>query len=129
MPAPYPKELRERILESVRGGATHKATAERFAVAEKTVGRWVDRVDTTGSSAPAPMGGARRPYVVDDAAATVVRDVLDSVPDTTLPELCGILESSCGVKVSPQTMSDTVRRLGYTQKKGFFVRMQRCARM
>ena len=120
MPHPYPKELRERVVNAWNaGGVTQKEVAERFEVGQQTVVRWVSRLRRTGSLAPAISGGARRPYVVDEAGAEVIRGVLDCILDTTLPELCALYEESTGVRVSPQTMSDTVRRLGYTRKRGF----------
>lgn len=119
MPAPYPNELRERVIDAWRqGDATQVEIAERFVVASQTVVRWVGRFRRSGSVEPAAMGGARRAYAVDEAGAQTVRDVLDSVPDVTLPELCALYEDARGVRVSPQTMSDTVRRLGYTRKRG-----------
>ena len=119
MPGPYPKELRERVIEAwLAGGSTQAEIAKRFMVGQQTVVRWVGRHRATGSVAPEPMGGAHRPYVVDEAGAAIIRDVLDCVPDTTLSELCELYEESRGIRVSSQTMSDTVRRLGYTQKKG-----------
>lgn len=80
--------------------------------------RWVGRHRATRSVAPEPMSGANRPYVVDEAGAAIIRDVLDCVADTALSELCELYEESRGIRVSSQTMSDTVRRLGYTPKKG-----------
>jgi transposase len=119
MPAPYHRDLRERVVNAWKqGDAAQKEIAERFNVAEKTVGRWVGRFRHTGSVAPSPMGGARRAYLVDDAGTEMLRDILDSVADVTHPELCSMYEETRGVRVSPQTMSDTVRRLGYTRKRG-----------
>ena len=119
MPGPYPKQLRERVIEAwLVGDSTQAEIAKRFMVGQQTVVRWVGRHRATGSVAPDAMGGARRPYVVDDAGAAIIRDILNCVPDTTLVELCELYEESKGLKVSSQTMSDTVRRLGYTQKKG-----------
>lgn len=126
MPAPYPKELRERVVNAwLTGGNTQKEIADRFSVGQQTVVRWVGRLRRTGSVDPFPSGGARRPYVVDEEGAVMVRGFLDCLLDTTLPELCAAYEESQGVIVSPQTMSDTVRRLGYTRKRGFSVARRR----
>ena len=119
MPGPYPRELRERVLEArLNGEGTYRELADRFKVGEATVARWVRRHRVTGSVEPEPMGGARRPYVVDEEGARILCDVLDNVADCTLPELCELYFEERGVRVSPQTMSDTVRRLGYTRKRG-----------
>lgn len=130
MPAPYPKELRERVVNAWReGGSTQREIAQRFMLGEQTIVRWLGRLRATGSVTPDSMGGARRPYVVDEAGAKLIREILDCVPDTTLPELCEAYVESRGVKVSPQTMSDTVRRLGYTQKRGSSAGKRRADRM
>lgn len=121
MPGPYPRELRERVLQVlVSEAVTQEEVAERFLVALRTVGRWVKAQATTGSVEPAPMGGARRPYTVDDEGAKFIHEALDCNPDLTLPELCALYDEVRSVRVSTQTMSDTVRRLGYTRKKGLF---------
>ena len=119
MPHPYAQELRERVVKAWQEGElTQKEVAERFSVGQQTVVRWVARLRRTGSLDPGQMGGARRPYVVDEDGAVVIRSLLDCVPDMTLPEVCSAYEEARGVRVSPQTMSDTVRRLGYTRKRG-----------
>ena len=119
MPAPYPPELRERVINAWKqGDATQLEIANRFDVASQTVVRWVGRFRRTGSEAPAPMGGAHRAFVVDGEGVKLVRELLDCNLDTTLPELSAAYEEARGVRVSPQTMSDTVRRLGYTRKRG-----------
>ena len=119
MPAAYPKELRDRVLSAWKqGDATQLKIAQRFDVANQTVVRWVALFRRTGSVAPAAMGGANRPYMVDEDGAALVRGILDCNLDTTLPEICAAYEEARGVRVSPQTMSDTVRRLGYTRKRG-----------
>jgi transposase len=129
MPSPYPKELRERVITAWRAGnASMKAIGERFDLAERTVARWVARLSETGSTAPLPTGGARRAYVVDAAGGEYIRETLDVVADLTLPELCELYRTTRGVTVSPQTMSDTVRRLGYTRKKGLSGPTRRAAR-
>lgn len=129
MPSPYPKELRTRVIAAWRAGSgSMKAIGERFDVAERTVARWVVRVSERGSVDPLPSGGQRRPFVVDAAGADYIRETLHLIPDLTLPELCDLYLQCRGVTVSPQTMSDTVRRLGYTRKKGLSGHTRRAAR-
>jgi transposase len=89
MPSPYPKELRVRVIAAWQAGSgSMRAIGERFDVAERTVARWVARLSVKGSADPLPMGGQRRPYIVDAAGAEYVRATLDLIPDLTLPELC-----------------------------------------
>lgn len=126
MGAPYPSELRARVLAAYLGGeGSQEEIADRFVVATKTVGRWLARLASTGSAAPSPMGGARRAFVVDAAGTEALRELLGKVPDLTHPDLCEWYQETRGVRVSPQTMSDTVRRIGYTRKRGFSVASRR----
>ena len=60
MPRPYSMDLRDRVVEAVeRGGLSRNAAARRFGVAVSTAVKWLQRHDTTGSVAPAKMGGYR----------------------------------------------------------------------
>jgi len=112
-------ELRERVINAwKKGDATQLEIAKRFDLGSQTVVRWLSRFRRTGSVEPSAMGGARRAYIVDEEGATLVREILDCNLDSTLPEVCALYEEVRGVRVSPQTMSDTVRRLGYTRKRG-----------
>jgi putative transposase len=122
MPAPYPVELRDRVVKAWKAGeGSFKEIGARFMVGEASVNRWVSRERRTGSVAPSPMGGARHDYLVDGPGEELLKDLLVEYPDSTLRELCLAYEADRGVAVSPQAMSETLRRLGYTQKKGSFV--------
>jgi transposase len=119
MAAPYPKELRERVINAwKKGDSSQIEIAKRFELSSQTVVRWLGRFRRTGSVEPSAMGGAHRAFVVDEEGARIVREILDCNLDSTLPEVCALYKEIRGVHVSPQTMSDTVRRLGYTRKRG-----------
>lgn len=119
MAKPYPIELRERVVDAwLKGDLTQEEVAKRFSVCSQSVVRWVGRLRATGTAALAAMGGAHRPYQVDPAGAEILCGIIDCLPDSTLPELCSIYLERTGIVVSPQTLSDTVRRLGYTRKRG-----------
>lgn len=119
MPGPLPNSLRRRVVEAWENGEGSFATlGRRFKVGEASVNRWVSLKRKTGSVAPKSMGGARRPPVVDEAGMQFLRETLGAIPDSTLVELCASYLEEYDVVVSPQTMSDTVRRLGLTRKRG-----------
>src|SRR4051795_9991799 len=61
MPRPYSQDLRDRVVASVAGGRSCRATAKLFSVSVATVVRWSQRFRTTGSAAALAMGG-RRPH-------------------------------------------------------------------
>ena len=56
MPAPYPRELRERVVKARQeGNATLEEIARRFDVGSQTVVRWVGRFRRTASVAPSAI--------------------------------------------------------------------------
>lgn len=58
MGRPYSMDLRDRVVASVRDeGLSRRQAAARFGVAESTAINWLKRVETTGSAAPAQIGG------------------------------------------------------------------------
>jgi len=119
MPRPHPIELRERVVAAYKAGeGSFKELARRFMVGEASVNRWVSLDRRTGSVAPSPMGGWNRERKVDEAGEVLLRDLIDNNSDCTLAELAEEYKVARGVEVSTQTMSDTVRRLGYTRKRG-----------
>src|SRR4051794_3836316 len=63
MTAPLSQDLRERIVRVVEGGSTIRQAARRFAVSASAAIKLTQRVRQTGSSAPAKIGGYRRPLL------------------------------------------------------------------
>jgi transposase len=123
MPRPHPIELRERVVSSyLAGEGTFYEIGARFKVGEASVNRWVNRLRKTGSLLHKPMGGARHSRLVDPEGELLIRTELDQTASTTLRELCDKYRLKRGVAIPPQTMSKIVARIGYTKKKGCFVR-------
>jgi len=123
MPAPHPIELRERVVTAYEDGeGSFAELGVRFKIGEASVNRWVSLKRRTGSLAPKPAGGARRPHKVDADGEQFLRDMIEAVQDSTLVEMCAGYLEEFDVRISPQMMSETVRRLGYTRKRGSSVR-------
>jgi len=123
MPRALPVELRNRVVKAwEEGEGSFRELAERFGVGEASVNRWVALQRNTGSVAPRKAGGARRPRLIDKDGEAFLAKRLREMPDLTLGELAVAYERFCGVKVSTQRMSEAVRRIGFTRKKGSFVR-------
>src|SRR3979411_1676023 len=57
MARPYSKDLRDRVVGSVAGGRTCRATATLFGVSVASVVKWSQRFRATGSAAAKKMGG------------------------------------------------------------------------
>ena len=59
MARPYSTDLRDRVVASVTGGRTCRATAALFGVSVASVVKWSQRFRATGSAAAYWMGGHR----------------------------------------------------------------------
>ena len=118
MPRPHPIELRQRVVAAYKAGeGSFKTLARRFVVGEASVNRWVSLERQTGSLEASPMGIWTRKRKVDETGEALLRDLMDNNPDCTLLELGVEYKEARDVEVSTQTMSETLRRLGYTKKR------------
>lgn len=123
MPAPYPVDLRQRVVEAHHDGeGSFTELAERFKIGEATVNRWVSQERRTGSLDPQRPGG-NAPIVGADGEA-LLSLILQDVPDSTGPELVEAYEESFGIRLHTSTIYRTLRRMGFTRKRGSFVRQQ-----
>src|ERR1700675_732315 len=82
MARPYSKDLRDRVVGSVAGGRSCRATAALFGVSVASVVKWSQRYRATGSAAAKPMGGHRRRILRDERDWLVAR--IAEKPDLTL---------------------------------------------
>ena len=57
MARPYSQDLRDRVVGSVAGGRSCRATAALFGVSVASVVKWWQRFRATGSAAAKKMGG------------------------------------------------------------------------
>jgi transposase len=60
MAKPYSQDLRDRVIASVAGGRSRRATAALFEVSVSSVVKWAQRWRRTGSAAAKQMGGWRQ---------------------------------------------------------------------
>ena len=91
MPAPIPKALRDRIVESYNAGeGSFAALGERFKVGEATVNRLVSLARRTGSTAAKSMGGARKPRKVTGDGEQWLRALVREHPALTLREMSAL---------------------------------------
>src|SRR3954464_10607926 len=115
MTAPMSQDLRERIAHAVEAGSSARAAAERFAVSAPAAMKLMQRVRQTGSTAPAKIGGHRRP-ILEPHAATL-RTIATSKPGITLKEMRDALHAR-GIAVRAlSTIADMLHRLGLSHKK------------
>jgi transposase len=85
MARPYSQDLRERVVASVMGGRSCRATAALFGVSVASVVKWCQRFRATGSAAAYWMGGHRRRVLAGQRERVLAR--LAEKPDLTLRAL------------------------------------------
>ena len=117
MPAPYPIELRERVVAAHHDGeGTFAELAERFSVGEASVNRWVSLERRTGGLEALKPGSAMP--LVNAVGRAFLEEVLAEVPDSTGPELVDAYEEAFGIRMSHSTMYRTLGQMGFTRKRG-----------
>ena len=116
MGKPYSGDLRDRIYGDISGGESRRAASRRFGVSASTGIRLAQRMEETGSLAPArqgrpPGGGKLAPH----------RDLLiswvEAEKDITMPELAARLIEEKQVTVAPASLSRFLCAAGYSFKK------------
>ena len=110
MTAPLSQDLRERIARFVEAGNSARAAALRFEVSPSAAIKLMQRVRETGSTAPAKIGGHRRP-VLEPHGGTL-RAIATGKIGITLKEMRTALHG-LGIEVKAlSTISDMLHRLG-----------------
>ena len=110
---PYSIDLRERVLMTGDGGeGTHEQIAERFRVSARGIRKRLARRAATGSIAPEPNGGGRKPLIPAEAAEALRAAVRDD-PDATPAEL----REATGSKGCLMTIWRAIERLKIARKK------------
>jgi transposase len=100
----------------VKSGHSRRDAARHFGVSESCAVKLMQRVETTGSPAPArqgrPPGGgklaAHRDFLIERVKAK---------NDITMPELAAELMKERGVEADPSSLSRVLRKAGFSYKK------------
>ena len=126
MTVPLSQDLRQRIARAVSEGSSARRTAERFEVSPSAVIKLMQRVRRTGSTAPAKIGGHRRPVL--EAHADDLRAITSAKAGITLREIQAKLAER-GIEVKAlSTIADMLHRLGLSHKKSRSGRPSRTGR-
>src|SRR3954468_2928642 len=115
MTAPLSQDLRERIVHAVEDGSTVRQAARRFAVSASAAIKLMQRVRRTGSTAPAKIGGYRRPLL--ERHADDLRAIVSSQTGITLREIKAALAARGSAVKALSTIADMLHRLGLSHKK------------
>ena len=116
MPAPLPKELRDRFARLIEEGLSGREAARRLQVSAATGARWRRQIFVSGAARIAPMG---RPPGSGKLAAHIgfFLELVAQDPDITLFELRDAFADAEGIAVHHSAIAGLLKRLGFTHKK------------
>ena len=117
----YSEDLRKKIVEALRRGSGKSEAAYTFGVSLSSVKRYAKLAEEGRPLAPKKRPGSK-PKTGEDARRLLEADLKER-PGATLSERRQFLERVCGVRVSDSTLSRLLRRMGFTRKKGLWVRV------
>lgn len=112
----YSEDLRQKIVDALRGGIPKAQAARTFGVGISTVKRYATKAQRGESLEPGKAPG-KRPKM-DERISKLLEEDLKERPFVTLRERCDYIESISGVSVSRSTMCRAIARSGSTRKKG-----------
>jgi transposase len=112
----YSEDLRKKIVEAVERGTSKVEAARTFGVGISSVKRFAATAKAGRSLAPKKRPGSNPK--LDEAARNLLEADLRERPAATLPERREFLRRARGVSVSDSTVSRTLRRMGWSRKKG-----------
>ena len=111
----YSLDLREKVLRAVDQGFSRGDIIKLVGVSRATIKRYLKQRRETGDVAPRAIPG--RPSKKLDLLQAELEAQLRAHDDVSLAEHCRLWEQSHGLRVSPSTMHEAIRRLGWTRKK------------
>jgi transposase len=115
MPAPYSRDLRERVTAAVAAGASARSAAGRFGVSIGTAIRWAQRWRAEGHAQARAMGGDHRSRL--GAHRGTVLELVGTQPDLTLEEIRRTLAAQHGITVGLTTLWRFLANQKITRKK------------
>jgi transposase len=111
----YSEDLRKKIVEALRRGATKTEAARSFGISRSSVKRYAKLAEEGRPLAPKKRPGLKPK--LDGAARRLLEEDLEERPAATLRQRREFLSRVTGVSVSESTVSRELRRLGWSRKK------------
>jgi transposase len=111
----YSNDLREKVLRAVDQGYPRAEIVKLLGVSRATIKRYLKQWRETGSVAPKAIPG-RTPKKLG-LLQTELAAQLQAHDDLRLEDQCGLWEQTHGVHISTSTMSEAIKRIGWTRKK------------
>jgi transposase len=116
----YSEDLRKKIIDALRRGATKSEAARRFGVSRSSVKRYAKLVEEGRPLAPKKRPGSKPK--MDESTTKLLEADMERRPGATLSERREFLQKVAGVGVSESTVSRMLRRLRWSRKKDRWVR-------
>jgi transposase len=118
----YSEDLRKKIVQALRERRMNKSEAVRaFSVSLSSVKRYAKAVSEGRSLSPGKAPG-KRP-LLDEKARTLLEADVEECPFARLSDRQEHLQKVAGVSVSESTLSRALRKMGFSRKKGRWVRV------
>jgi transposase len=118
----YSEDLRRKIVEAVQQRRMNKSDAARaFGVSLSSVKRYVKAVQEGRSLSPGKAPG--KSPTLDEKARRLLEAHVEEHPFAKLSQRREYLQKVAGISVSESTLSRTVRSMGFSRKKGRWVRV------
>lgn len=116
MGRPHPVELRQRVVDHVAEGNTHRSTAARFKVSVRFVNDMVKLMKATGGLAPKAQGNGGGHGKLSPLKDWVARRIAQQ-RDLTAAGLAAEITAAHGMVVHRGSVWRLLRELGLTHKK------------
>ena len=111
----YSNDLRERIVAARADGHSAEELARRFALSKRSVERYWQRQQETGSVAPKRRGGYRRSLL--EGHDGQLRRWIKAEPGLTLAELRARLQKKLHIELGTTALWHRLEHLGLSYKK------------
>jgi transposase len=118
---PYSEDLRARIVAAVEGGMPKTEAARLFGVSLSSVKRYCRLAANEEPLTPRKKGGGRPPKT-NAAIERLLEEDVSRRPYAAVRERATFLRAASGVALSVSTVRRLLRRLGFSQKNGAWVR-------
>jgi transposase len=118
----HSEDLRAKIVQAVEGGMSKTQAAKTFGVSRSSVKRYVGSVRESKPLTPKRHAGSKPK--LDERARRLLEADVEHRPAVSLKERCRFVQKFVGVSVSESTLSRLLRRMGFSPKRGRWVRVR-----
>lgn len=124
MAAPYPIELRTRIIEQTESGMKIIEASRLYKVHRETIGNWKKKKEETGSyEAKKGYQKGHSHKIIDKKGFRVF---IDKNNDKSCRELASLWRDINNKEISTSSIYNGIKSIGYSNKKNFLSSKKRC---